>query len=72
MAMVQWLEIAQQAIARSRVVAIGTYGSGHEENRVSLKYLIYSANKIMYKLTQVAGQMGGRQLTLRGRPASTS
>jgi len=36
---------------------------GRAENHAQLKYLIYSANQIMYKLIQVAGQIGGRQLT---------
>jgi len=34
-----------------------------EENQALGKYLIYSANMIMYKVVQVAGQIGGRQLT---------
>jgi hypothetical protein len=34
-----------------------------KKNQHSLKYLIYSANSIMYKSPQVAGPIVGRQLT---------
>ena len=58
--------IALEASARSCIVIVDRRVSSREENLVSLNYIIYSDNQIMYNCHDEAGQMGGRQLTLRG------
>jgi hypothetical protein len=58
------VSIPQHAIARPCLFAIERLRvRAAKKIRVSRKYLIYSANMIMYKVVQVAGQIGGRQLT---------